>query len=81
MGRDRALALPHVKALCPLTDVLFGTKRVEQHYCRATLCANGAVHIYCVLHMFKGFISHPQILEAWHVTESGKTTLPVRPGV
>lgn len=66
MAREPAKRLPHVKALCPLTGMTFGTKVIDKHYCIATECKNGMIHIYCTHHLFKGFISHPQILEALH---------------
>jgi hypothetical protein len=78
MGRERIL-LPQVKALCPLSTAMFGSKQVEMHHCIATLCANGSIHIYCVLHQFKGFISLPSILEAWNVKKVAKDPLGVRP--
>jgi len=70
VGREKRPGLPQVKVLCPLSGVMFGTMRIEAHYCNASRCTNGAVHIYCLLHLFKGFISSPQILEAWHVSET-----------
>lgn len=72
--------LPQVKVLCPLTDAMFGTKKVEPHHCIASLARNGSVHIYCVLHMFKGFVSHPVILEAWNVIPKAENPRSVRPG-
>lgn len=61
--KKRPEKLTHIKALCPLTGMTFGTKRIEPHFTIATPCKNGTVHIYCLLHMFRGFIKHPQILE------------------
>jgi hypothetical protein len=63
-GRGPKSPLPHIKALCPITNMVFGSKVVDPHFCIATLCKNGTVHIYCTLHAFKGFINHPVILEA-----------------
>ena len=80
MGRPERVALPLVRALCPLSDATIGSKKIEPHYCNASLCANGSVHVWCVLHMFKGFISHPQLLEAWNVTEARKAKPAVRSG-
>jgi hypothetical protein len=80
MGRPERVMLPQVKTLCPLTNVLFGSKKVEPHYSIASLCANGSVHVYCVLHQFKGFISHPAALEAWHVTKVDAAPPVARPG-
>jgi hypothetical protein len=82
MGKAERVMLPQVKTLCPLSEVLFGTKEVQRHYSTASLCTNGSVHIYCVLHQFKGFISHPAALEAWHVIEKQKIVVapPFRPG-
>ena len=71
--------MPQVKVLCPLSGQLFGSKQVESHWCNATLAVNGSVHIYCPLHLFKGFISHPQILEAWNVAKVAKDPSVGRP--
>ncbi|MGI0150202.1 MAG: hypothetical protein ACREDF_11810 [Thermoplasmata archaeon] len=66
MGREKAKLLPHVRALCPLSGMTFGTKVVESHYLIATECSNGSIYLRCALHMFQGFINHPQILETIH---------------
>ena len=66
MAREKARPLAHVKALCPLSGMTFGTKTIEPHYTIATECVNGAIYLRCTLHMFQGFLNHPQILEAIH---------------
>jgi hypothetical protein len=78
MTKPGRVLLPQVKVLCPLTGQLFGSKQVDAHHCNATLAVNGSVHIYCPMHLFKGFISHPQILEAWNVAKALKES-SVRP--
>lgn len=56
--------LSHVKIPCPISGMTFGTKQVERHFCTATLCKDGAtIHFYCMLHLIRGFVKHPQILE------------------
>jgi hypothetical protein len=35
------------------------------------------IHIYCTHHLFKGFISHPQILEALHAESRKAQAHPV----
>ena|SRR6185369_6740637 len=83
VAKAERVMLPQVKLLCPLSTSMLGSKKVEPHYSIASLCANGSVHIYCVVHMFKGFVSHPAFLEAWNVAKQGNEAAPrpaVRPG-
>lgn len=76
MAHDDKKLLPNVKALCSASGMMIGSKRIDPHYATATLCKNGMIHVYCVLHQFKGFIGHPQILEE-HV-HGEKEKHPVR---
>ncbi len=72
MGQSQKL--PNVKIPCPISGMSFGTKQVERHFCFATLCKDGStIHIYCMLHLFRGFVRHPQILEALNNGEDRKT--------
>lgn len=72
MAKPERVVLEHVRVQCPLTGVMIGSKRIMPHTCNATLARNGSVHIYCIHHMFKGFISHPQVLEVWNVAKVRK---------
>lgn len=65
MGREGTKVLPNVKALCAASGMMIGSKQIAPHYAIATLCKNGMIHVYCVLHQFKGFLGHPQILEEY----------------
>lgn len=66
MGREKAKPLAYVKALCPLSGMAFGSKVIEPHYCLVTECSNGSLYLRCTLHMFQGFINHPEIVEKIH---------------
>jgi hypothetical protein len=79
MVRPGRVLLTHVKLLCPLSTVMIGSKQFDLHHVPASLCANGSVHIWCVLHGFKGFVSHPQLLEAWNVAKAAEARPAVRP--
>ena len=74
-GKDNQL--PYVKVPCPMSGMMFGTMKVDHHFCLATRCKNGTIHIYCLLHLFRGFIKHPQILEMLNAEDRTAQARPV----
>lgn len=78
---EKKKELTHVKAICPLTGMTFGSKKIDPHFCIATPCKNGTIHIYCLLHMFRGFIKHPQILEMLDAESRKVKAAPVAPRI
>lgn len=65
MPKEERVVL-NIKPKCPLSGMGIGTKVFDEHYCKATLCRNGMVHVYCLIHKFRGFIGYDQLLEIIH---------------